>query len=534
MEETNFTRPGEGEGSRLAAQMISWISNKKLAYGLLVCLLVYVVIRSLFAAAAKPFWFDEMLTVVVSSQGSWKHIVGALAPKEIASRRDFLGFQTIDSQPPLFYVIEHFASSLVSNKEVAYRLPSILALLPIVTCVFLYVKKRAGELVALLCATLLLMTNVFQTYAVEARPYSMELACFAFALLCYQRAPSPIWTALLAISLALAEALHYYAVLAMIPFGLAEAVVLVKTRRFRWAVWSALAFGPLPLLLQWKLLINLGAHYDAHFWAHLSFTELPKTYGEFFLDRSPFGGSILILSAAAIVWTYLRAHADKKLEGLENGEELAEVTPLGGFLLLPFIAYFVTKTMHSPLTMRYVLTTVLAFSLALGYSSSRTRGQTLVLAAIFVLSSVGDYELHFWRSLPLELSNTKSYGARVEKLVNDAGCMGLPIVVPLVFTYVPLVYYAPPHLTSRFVFLPTLEGWDSTNRETVLLQNYWPLHIDSEPNFISTNNKFLVLLDRDDEGRDWFTGSLSGGEWSLRSVATNESQRIYLVTRGER
>jgi len=495
------------------------MSNKKLAYGLLACLLVYAVIRSLLAAAAKPFWYDEVLTFVVSSQGSWKGIIAALAA-------------AVDGQPPLFYVIEHFASGLVSNKEVAYRLPSILALLPIFICVFLYVKKRAGELVALLCAALLLMTNVFLTYALEARPYSMEVACFAFALVCYQRAPAPIWTALLAISLALAECLHYYAVLAMIPFGLAEAVVLVKTRRFRWVVWSALAVGAVPLILQWKLLTSHKTHYGAHFWAHLSFTELPKTYGEFFLGPSHFGGGILVLSVAAVVWTYLRARADKKLEGLE-AEELAEVTLLAGLLLLPFIAYFVTKTMHSPMTMRYVLTTVLGFSFALGYSSTRTRGQAVVLAAIFVFSSAGDYELHFWRSLPQQLSDTKSYGSTVEKLVNGAGYQELPIVVPLVLTYVPLVYYAPPYLASRFVFLPALEGWDTTNKEMVVLQNYWAVRVDAEPNFVSTNHRFLMLLDRHDEGEDLFTGSRGRGAWSLRNVATNESQKIYLVTRSE-
>src|SRR5215469_11777188 len=341
------------------------------------------------------------------------------------------------------------------------------------------------------------MTNVFLTYALEARPYSMEVACFAFALVCYQRAPAPIWTALLAISLALAECLHYYAVLAMIPFGLAEAVVLVKTRKFRWVVWSALAVGAVPLILQWKLLTSHKTHYGAHFWAHLSFTELPKTYGEFFLGPSHFGGGILVLSVAAVVWTYLRARADKKLEGLE-AEELAEVTLLAGLLLLPFIAYFVTKTMHSPMTMRYVLTTVLGFSFALGYSSTRTRGQAVVLAAIFVFSSAGDYELHFWRSLPQQLSDTKSYGSTVEKLVNGAGYQELPIVVPLVLTYVPLVYYAPPYLARRFVFLPAVEGWDTTNKEMVLLQNYWAIRLDTEPNFVSTNHRFLMLLDRHD------------------------------------
>ncbi len=87
-------------------------------------------------------------------------------------------------------------------------------------------------MVAVLCAALLLMTSVFQTYSVEARPYSMLVACFAFALVCYRRLPSAAWTLLLAMTLALAESFHYFAVVAMVPFGLAEATVFLKTRKF--------------------------------------------------------------------------------------------------------------------------------------------------------------------------------------------------------------------------------------------------------------------------------------------------------------
>ena len=82
----------------------------------------------------------------------------------------------------------------------------------------------------------------------------MVIACIAFALVCYQRLPSLRWAALLGISLFLAESFHYYAVLAMIPFGFAEAVLLLRTRRIRWGVWLALACGTLPLIVFWPLL----------------------------------------------------------------------------------------------------------------------------------------------------------------------------------------------------------------------------------------------------------------------------------------
>ena len=82
------------KGAMAASEIIS---NKNLTYAALVGLMLYVLVRSLFAAAGKSFWYDEVLTLAVASQGTWKGIVTALhAP--------------IDGQPPLFYVVERLAS----------------------------------------------------------------------------------------------------------------------------------------------------------------------------------------------------------------------------------------------------------------------------------------------------------------------------------------------------------------------------------------------------------------------------------------
>ncbi len=72
---------------------------KKLIYGLMGLLLLYAIVRSLVAAAGKAFWYDELLTLTVSSLGSWKAILDAL-------------HRPLDGQPPLFYVIEKFALGL--------------------------------------------------------------------------------------------------------------------------------------------------------------------------------------------------------------------------------------------------------------------------------------------------------------------------------------------------------------------------------------------------------------------------------------
>src|SRR5208337_4725202 len=99
------------------------------------------------------------------------------------------------------------------------RLPSILAMDCTLICMFLYMNKCSGTLVAFLCTLLLLSTSIFIPQAVNARSYSMLVACIAFALVCYQRLPSLLWAALLGLSLALAQSLHYYAIFALVPFG---------------------------------------------------------------------------------------------------------------------------------------------------------------------------------------------------------------------------------------------------------------------------------------------------------------------------
>jgi hypothetical protein len=48
---------------------------KSLVYAFLGALVVYAMVRGIAIAAAKPFWYDELMTLTVSAQGSWKAIV---------------------------------------------------------------------------------------------------------------------------------------------------------------------------------------------------------------------------------------------------------------------------------------------------------------------------------------------------------------------------------------------------------------------------------------------------------------------------
>ena len=121
----------------------------------------------------------------------------------------------------------------------------------------------------------------------------------------------------------------------------------------------------------------------------------------------------------------------------------------------------------------------------------------------------------------------------VQEFINSAGYPELPIVVPDVFTYVPLAHYSSAGLKDRLAFLPypSENGkWDAINKSMVFLQYYWPVRVRDSSDFMNLSHPFLVYLEND--GCDWFTTSMNEQGWSLRTIARNESGKIYLVTRG--
>src|SRR5260370_40103719 len=93
----------------------------------------------------------------------------------------------------------------------------------------------------------------------------------------------------LGISLALGEALHYYAIFSIVPFCAAEGAFLLRTRQFRLKVWLALICGFLPLVVFWPLLTQFKAYYGAHPWGPPALANITPNYGWVFYPSPPHG-----------------------------------------------------------------------------------------------------------------------------------------------------------------------------------------------------------------------------------------------------
>lgn len=188
-------------------------------------------------AAHRPLWFDEMSTLLVSSQ----HSVAA-----------YFHVQPVDAQPPLEALLVHFALRLPLPVEIGIRLPSMFGYLVAGWAIYLFVAREGMRMAAAVAASSFLLGAPIY-FAFEARPYALLMASTAVVLVCWQRAVwnhgARRWTIALAVAMALLTLSHAFGFLfGMIPVGLAELVRWWRNKRLDAKVALAAITDLLPTL----------------------------------------------------------------------------------------------------------------------------------------------------------------------------------------------------------------------------------------------------------------------------------------------
>ena len=340
----------------------TWRADRWATVGISIVIL-YTLIRNVLVAASRPFWFDELNTVIVAGQPTLGKVWYALRHAE-------------DSAPLLYVLVEHLCARIIPRAEIAYRVPSILACACILWCLFVFIRTRSGPGVAFVCAALPLFTQIYWRYSVEARSYECVVACTAIALVCYQRVDQERWVIGLAASLFAAGAFHYYGFFVLAPFFVAEFVQAIKTRAVRWGVWLAIASGFLPMAAAYPILRQIKQFYGAHFWGQPTWAVVWNMYG-----RTPFRASLIAMVVLAImsvvtifvpVWRRIDVHS----ELFSANEHVVAIV----LIALPVLEYVGIKLVHGALTMRYALALILGVSIAVSYSL-RFLGRWVVVPA---------------------------------------------------------------------------------------------------------------------------------------------------------
>lgn len=496
---------------------------EKAAYVFMALLIAYSLVRGIFGAAGKPFWIDEFCTLAVAMQPGIHGILDAL-------------HRGVDSAPPLFYLIEKASLKLIGNRELALRLPSIVAFSCMLLCVFAFLRRRSGDLIACLCSLLFFSTTLFTIYSTDGRSYGMVIACIAFAMVCYQRLPSARWTALLALSLIVAESLHYFAVFAMAPFWLAEGVALLRARRVRWAVWLALACGLVPLVAFWPLLASYRSFYGAHIvFSHPPLGKIPEYWGSYFLVDPPLGAGLALVALAAILWTLLPRDG-RTLWELDE-KDLTEGTLLIGLVALPVIAFVLVRLSHAILTNRYMLASILGVAAGAACALSLARPKIVALFAMFLVASIGLREYGFWRNGHHAMGGDLTTMAMdefpmIERFVDNGGHRDLPVVYGSGLSYARIAYYSPADWNRRMVYLLDEEkelaniGNDTLAKIFLAIGDVMPFHLQKYSEFTKAHDEFLVFTD---DQTDFATVNLIRDAQYVKLLEMEGPKRLYLV-----
>ncbi len=489
---------------------------------LLLLILLAVGLCSALHAVEKPFWYDELCTVIISRLPGASAIWNALN-------------HAADSNPPVYYLVTRFARQLVQDDHLGYRLPSILGLMGTVTCVYFILSRRTSRLSAMVGATFVLCTPL-AVYAYEARPYSLMIACVSCAILAWQRIDDSWRYALLAaISLAAAVSLHYYAVLVFPAFIAAETSVWIFHRRFRAGAWASIIAGALPMLFFVKLLLRYSQYYGQNFWAQPSFMQV-FTAPNWLFYLGHFWGFTF---SAGITAIFLYFDFAKTASRDEPGGRPVEVKRLAieeqvlilMLLWLPVIAVAAAKITHGGMTERYMMPTILGGALAFGYLSGKTPRAVAAILLILFLTSYALSSCHVVKSaLNGSLLNQRDAATHeVQAIVAEYDGDGLPIVISNVIRHLPMAYYTPAPLNRKLYLLV-----ESRDLFSAVLAQYTSIgQVESYSGFVSKNKEFLVVAGTGGgpgERFEWLPARLAQDGNTVRLLSATEGTEVYKVT----
>lgn len=418
--------------------------------------LVYLPV-TLVLAARKLLWNDELFTFYIAGRPNIGDIWTAL----------LTGAEQI---PPAFYWITR---PFMGHSAAAMRVPEVLGFWLMGVCLIAIVSHRAPPIYGLVAALAALFTGAYP-YAYEARPYGIVLGLAALSFLAWQRG----WTAVVAVSLAAAVSVHYYAVLLFAPLAAAEAVYTWRARRIRRSVWLALALGAAPLLIYLPL-IRGARTYSGTFWARPGF----GTLGEFL----PFLFDFLALPLAAVlIWAGASLLARPKSVAPPKAVPLEEIAAALGYIALPVIAVALGKAVTGAYTHRYALAAVIGFCVFAAWTLAAVfGGRARPALAIAALLSVLFFARAAWEYR--EVSRAAARQAHMIDFLENRTDPALPIAIADPHVFFEISHYAPPSLAPRLRYYadPKLArqyvATDTVDRGLLAMRHWAPLRVEPFP-----------------------------------------------------
>ena len=98
----------------------------------LAIIVIAVGLWSAVRAVMRPFWYDEVFTVIVVRLESLMRVWEAL-------------MAAVDMNPPSYHVILRLALGFIADEHLAYRLPSIVGAIGVIVCLYILLASRVDR-----------------------------------------------------------------------------------------------------------------------------------------------------------------------------------------------------------------------------------------------------------------------------------------------------------------------------------------------------------------------------------------------------
>ena len=463
-------------------QLANWAEARSgvLAFALCICFAVL----SLALAAARPFWFDEIITISIARTHTFSDFV-----------RGFLvGY---DQTPPLNTLLVRVLCSRFGWTEMVARLPSVIFATAGLWILFRQIRRFTTGLFGLAAMSILLDTFLSR-YACEARPYALLFFASALALSVWCSIPyssskaSTRKSVLFGLAMLLTVLAHYYAVLVILPFAFDE----LRSRPLRKALSLRLACGitglGLGLLVQLPLVHAASQRRLTHFWASPSFHNLRASYGEILVWL----GFALVCVILVLSWSGVEQ--SRSIEPQSREERLGWF-----FLSIPIAGYVLAEVITHAFTPRYFVPVLAGLALGVGGYLYRHYRNTLQVPLLILLVTIPLFAQASFSSIRNARTHVISGRTEVADFVDEM----LPrfhndgklfVLVPIGKSYLEARYYASDPTMLRGLHQPDLP---------VLPLAQDPLHIRyfsmddirqhaRETAFIEPTSDLLSYLDR--------------------------------------
>jgi hypothetical protein len=448
---------------------------------------ILLVLTALYAAGVmlhargKPFWYDEVFTVMAAS-----------APDAAST---WSAAQKLDAAPPLTHLLAHFAVSWFGRGEIAVRLPQIAGFWIFCLCLYSFVRRRLGIFYGLAALLLPVATQAYE-YAYEARAYGLVLAFCGLMLVAWQVAADSegarhaLACAGIAFSLAAALMCHYYAALLYLPLAAGEAYRTWQQRRMAWGIWLAMFLGAAPLMWRVATIRAVVHGFSATSWSDVQGIDVL----DFWNDGLKSGLSALVLALVVMaLWAWKSPAAPEAPEEpaqLAPWEMLAAIT----FLTIPFCAVVFGLLVTHVYSARYALAGLAGVVVLLpAVVAHMTRGRALIGFLMLALAA-----------LPLIVVSVTIPPPRdpiaEETVLIDALKQG-PVVVADGQLFMQMWLYLPETLKSNLLFLVDREAsvkYQAFNTSAIdaaltSVRDFYPIHALDYSAFAASGKEFRLL-----------------------------------------